>query len=374
MTGVVDISDIPDSVEKACYVSTHHMDIAGVLSVAVDVPLTVATVAQALKLPGLSFATAQLGANKWWQKTRLQAAGIPVPWFTPVETLTQLRDVVQTCGNGLVLKPVDSRGSRGVIRLLPAVDLAWAWQQARAETRHPLLLVEQWESGPQISTESVILAGQCYTPGFIDRNYSFLDRYAPYVLEDGATYPSLLSPSQQEDVYQLLAQTAQALGMQYGTLKGDVVWTPTGPKIIEVAPRLSGGWFCTQLIPWATGVDLVAIALKLATGQPVTPEECRPQFQRGCAIRYLWPDPGVVTATSDAAVHQLPQDWEGACHIFVRVGSCVASPTRHSQRAGCAVMLGETREEAVARARAVVAAMLITTTPAEEHASWPGTT
>ena len=61
-------------------------------------------------------------------------------------------------------------------------------------------MVEQYLEGPQVSTESVIIGGQCVTPGFSDRNYEHLERYAPFFIENGGDLPSRLDADIQAKV------------------------------------------------------------------------------------------------------------------------------------------------------------------------------
>ena len=57
------------------------------------------------------------------------------------------------------------------------------------------------------------------------------------------------------------------MNIQNGILKGDIVIEKNEPLVIEVAPRLSGGYFSTHEIPMSTGVDLLGLALKQAMGE-----------------------------------------------------------------------------------------------------------
>ena len=123
--------------------------------------------------------------------------------------------------------------------------------------------------------------GRCFTPGFSDRNYEYLERYAPFFIENGGDLPSHLPPEIQEKVRDVVARAAAALGVTNGTVKGDIVVHKGEPYVIELAARLSGGFFCTREIPLNTGVDFIGAAIKLALGEPVTPEELEPtQFDR----------------------------------------------------------------------------------------------
>src|SRR5262249_1170166 len=147
--------------------------IDGVLSIGADVPLTVATVANALRLPGLTLDAAHLAADKLAMKERLAEHGVHIPWFSGVESAAHLAQL-RSEQKALVVKPVDSRGSRGVVRLMQGVDTAWAFDQAKAISPTGRVMAEAYLEGPQISTESIFAQGRLETPGFSDRNYEYL--------------------------------------------------------------------------------------------------------------------------------------------------------------------------------------------------------
>ena len=59
------------------------------------------------------------------------------------------------------------------------------------------------------------------------------------------------------------------MGVTEGTVKGDIVVHDGEPYVIELAARLSGGFFCTREIPLNTGVDFIGAAIKVALGEAV---------------------------------------------------------------------------------------------------------
>ncbi len=129
---VVSTYDIEGTVDAAWKYHGSIRPLKGVICIAVDVPLTVAAVAEKLRLPGIPLETARLSVDKGVMKKHLAACGIPVPWFCRLESLTQLRSIVENRGYSLVIKPVDNRGSRGVLRLVRDIDLEWAFDYAVA--------------------------------------------------------------------------------------------------------------------------------------------------------------------------------------------------------------------------------------------------
>ena len=370
-------------VDEAIFVSTYAVEetvsyaleyvrrmgpIHGVIALAADVPQTVAAVAAALELPGISIETAHLTSDKFAMKLRFLEAGVPIPWFAAVASARfpnceELRTLVAPWdGAPLVLKPVDSRGARGVLRLMRDVDLAWAFEYSQSQSPRGRVMLEQWLDGPQISTETIVHDGWCETVGFIDRNYSRLDEFAPHVIEDGGQQPSLLNPAEQQAVRDVAEQAARALGITEGIAKGDIVLTPEGPQVIEMAARLSGGYMSSVQVPVAVGIDVIGIAIKLATGEPVTRHECMASRPHGTAIRYVFSAPGRVCKVQGLdTVHTLP-----GVHFVdmpLKVGDAIAATTNHTQRAGCVIAIGMTREEAVVRAERAVQSIVVATEP-----------
>ena len=147
-----------------------------------------ASVADALGQRGITIETAWLAGDKLAMKKLFVEKGISIPWFCRVDSVAHLRRILSERGFPVVLKPVDSRGARGVLRLTESVDLDWAYEHSVSFSPSGRVMVEEYLEGPQISTESAIINGQAFTPGFTDRNYEFLNRFAPYIIENGGHY------------------------------------------------------------------------------------------------------------------------------------------------------------------------------------------
>lgn len=362
-TITVSTYDVAVTVKLACHYDAYSQRIDGVLALAADVPQTVAAVAAALGLPGISPETARLTSDKVAMKLRLLEAKIPIPWFAALTSLEELRALVASWGGTpLVLKPVDSRGARGVLRLTRDVDLAWAWRHSRAQSPTERVMLEEYLEGPQISTETVLHDGWAETPAVVDRNYSRLNEFAPYIVEDGGSWPAALTTGQRAAVCDVAERAAQALGINNWTAKGDIVFTADGPKVIEMASRLSGGYMSSLQSPLATGVDLIGLAIRLATGEPVLQEDCLPRVQNAVAIRYVFAAPGLVRAV--LGLHAV-QAFPGVAFVDIPVEThdVMASITNHTHRAGCVITTGTTRDDAVLRAEWAVRNIHIDTEP-----------
>jgi len=291
------IADVYGPEETAAAAERYNRKIRkidGVLCVAADAPITAAKVAERLGLPGLPVHVAELACDKLAMKKCFRAAGVAVPWFQEVATPQELQRIAVERGRDLVIKPVDSRGSRGVQRVAQVADLAKAFVLAQSYSPTQRVMVEQYLDGPQVSTESLVTGGQCFTPGFSDRNYEFLERYAPFFIENGGDLPSHLPEETQAKVRDLVACAASAMGVREGTVKGDIVVHGGEPFMIELAARLSGGFFCTREIPLNTGVDFIGAAIRIALGEKVKEEDVTPKHFTPVIQRYAFPKPGTV--------------------------------------------------------------------------------
>lgn len=336
--------------------------IDGVLCIASDVPQTVAHVARSVGAPGLSPESAHLASDKLAMKERFAARGVEIPEFAPVSDARELGDLVARHGHPLVIKPVDSRGARGVLRLEPGIDLAWAWDFARRHSPTGRVMIERFLAGPQVSTESLVVDGTVHTVGMSDRNYEWMDRFAPHMIENGGALPTRHDETTRRAIHDLVARAAAALGIESGVVKGDVVVHEGVPHVIEVAARLSGGRFCTHEIPLATGVDFVRHAIRVALGEHPDPDELRPRFERGVAQRYLFPRPGrVVSVRGVADAGRRPGiAWS---QVRLKPGDVVGPIDSHPARGGSVIACAENREEAVMQAVAAVRAIEVDVEP-----------
>jgi len=337
----------------------------GVICAAVDAPGTAAAVADHFDLTAVSEETARLATDKKAMKDRFKKCGIPIPWYQEIFSAGELAQILAERRETLVIKPVDSRGARGVLRLVygssDMPDPAWAFECVQKESTTGRVMVEKCLDGPQISTEGFVVRGKAYCPGFSDRNYEFIDRFAPNIIENGGDLPSFLEHGEQRAIKELSGQAAIALGIENSMFKGDMVLHEGKAYVIEMAARLSGGYFCSHEIPWNTGVDFVGTAIKLALGETPDPEDMVPSFQKGVAQRYIFPKPGKVLAI-EGVEEAKTMDGISMVEIRTAVGETISPATSHPARAGVVMARAETRGQAIKQVEAAVAAIKIITT------------
>lgn len=352
--------DVAKCVSEAQKFHNSIRKIHGVLSVAADVPMTVASIAHALGLRGIDIGSAILSSDKLLMKEEFSKDQIPIPRFSQVHSASEMHQFIIQTGYPIVIKPVDSRGARGVLRVTDGMDLDWAFNTSKQFSPTGRVMVEEYLDGPQVSTESLMINGVARTPGFADRNYEFLDKYAPHIIENGGQLPSMLEPRLQVEVLELVERAALSMGIVNGVVKGDIVVSKGKAHVIELAARLSGGYFCTHEIPLNTGVDLVGAAIRQALGEPINLNDLNPSRNQPVAQRYLFPKPGKVIEINVPEWIRLDSD-VAYFELRVKVGDVVPVPIHHPSRSGVVITTGASVVEAIKKAEEVISSIEVIT-------------
>lgn len=328
------------------YRKTHA--IAGVTTMGSDIPDIVAQVAAHLGARSVSLESARLTVDKYAMKARFKERGIPIPWFKEIASAEELRQVIAQRGLPLIIKPVDRSGSRGVFKLRAGDDADELYARSKEFSFSGRVQVEEYLPGPQISTETVMYQGRAATPGFADRNYEGMERFLPQIMENGGWVPSTLSAADRIAVEALVERASLALDITDGVTKGDVVMTPNGPKMIEMASRLSGGDFCAGLVPLGTGVNYVEAAINLAIGALVDFDAFRQKWNKAVANRYFFPEAGTLVRI-EGVEEARAQPWLQKLEFWYKPGDVVPSPLSHAHRFGVFMVVADTRAEAEKR-------------------------
>ncbi len=328
--------------------------IDGVISLAADVPYTVSWVSKELNIPySNSLETAILSSDKLKMKLKFRDKKIPIPKFWKISSVNELKEVVRENGFPIIIKPLDSRGARGVYLLNEKDDLDFYFNETKKYTNVNYILVEQYLSGPQISTEALIVNGEGFSIGFSDRNYEFLKVYSPYIIENGGDMPTSLSNKDKYNIELTAIKAGLALGVKNGVVKGDMVLTKDGPKVIEIATRLSGGYFSSNQIPLNSGVSIVEYAIKLALNINFRLDKLKLKTNTGVAIRYLFLKPGKINKIENLNfIDEI--DYVNKFELFINEGDIVGPMTDHTKRCGFVLTTGDTKKEAIERADSLI--------------------
>lgn len=309
-----------------------------------DISQYVAQLAAYINVPHIPIKAATITTNKLKMKQCFEHYGVAIPWFSLLISFNHLADIVAQRGLPLIIKPIDRSGARGVFLLTDTSDLNALYNIAKAESFCGEVMVEEYLAGPQISTETIMYQGRAYTPGYVDRNYEMLSRFAPNIIENGGWQPSLIQGERRKKVETLIEQAALAIGVTDGVIKGDIVYTESGPKVIEIATRLSGGDFSESLVPLGLGINYVEAALKIALGEQPELDKLTPVIDAAVANRYFFPAPGKVISISGIETVR-GKDFVKKLDIWYQVGDIVPEITSHASRFGVFIVTADNRQQ-----------------------------
>jgi biotin carboxylase len=326
--------------------------IDGVTSMAAEVSRTIAAVAEELDLPGISPETAEVTTNKLKRYEILKKKGINIPLFHSATNKKEVISAIKNINLPAVIKPIDSAGARGVQKILSFDMIDSAMAEIDKYSKNSLYLIEEFLEGTEHSSESIVVDNVIYTTGFSDRNYDKKEINPPYFLEDGDTLPTELPDSIHKKTIELVEKAIRALGIDFGPAKGDILINEETPKILEMASRLSGDYFCWETVPLHNGTDILSVLLDITVGNKPNLDMLKPKFNRGVALRYLFPQKagkvksikGVDEVKQMDGVHFFK--WEPA-YENISVGTDINIPTCHAERLGCVMTYADTRDDAV---------------------------
>ena len=273
-------------VKKFC--KSEKIRVDGVFTIANDVPMTVAKIANYYSLPSLSMDSTKLLSDKTLMKERFVSADVKTPPFGKVRHIKDIEEFSKDNGFPLVPKPVDGRGSKGVVFLRNLSDAKELFLIPQSLSKKNYLIVEKYIKGPQLSVESVYVNEKYYPVAFADRNYSLEKFSHPFFFEDGGDIPSFVNYEQKQKINQLVEKASRSLGIVWGTVKADIVIDKEEPQIIELAGRLSGGEFSTFSIPHVYGVDLVSIVIRLSLGMDISISEVKKNAVQSFSNRFIY--------------------------------------------------------------------------------------
>jgi len=346
---VVDFSDVPAVIRAA-----RRTGPDGVLTVSADraVPV-VAAVADALGLPGIGTATAHVLTHKLDMRRRLAETGLPQPRFASVRTPDEARAASEEVGFPAVLKPADSGGQRGVFRVESRTELEAHLEAALSESPTGEAIVEEFVEGTEMNGIAIARGGDVFT-------LTLSDRLRPPGIGFGVgwihVYPASLNGSRTAEAEEVAAASVRALGLRDGIAFPQLIASSDGSvRVVEVAARIPGGQMA-DLVRHAVGVDLVEIALRQAFGEQVPGELCLPRFRQPLAIRFLTAQPGPLPTGRVRTVGGLDRVLAAPgvvqAESYMTLGETIRPVRLDGDRRGYVIALGETGEEALARAEA----------------------
>lgn len=253
----------------------------GVLAYASDPAApTAAYVAEQMDLPGNPYESVEILCNKDRFREFLMKNGFCTPKAKGYLDIQEALDDIQ---NGvfkypIIVKPVDSSGSKGVGRIDFFEQARPFLEEAMSHSRGHRIIVEEFveKYGYQIAGDGLSVNGKLIFRYFA--NDHFDSRCKNPFVPVAASFPYNMPETVQDKIHETIQRLLTLLGMQTSTYNFDMrIDKDYNVYLMEVAPR-DGGNYIPQAIRYATGVDLVECSVKAAMGEKIEiPEHIQPQ-------------------------------------------------------------------------------------------------
>ena len=241
----------------------------GVIGYASDpAALTVAYVAEQMKLPGNPYKSVDILCNKDKFRKFLGENGFYTPKAEGYESVDLAMAGLKEFRYPVVVKPVDSSGSRGVDRIDGPEEAEEKLEYAMSFSRAGRIIIEEWVEnyGYQIAGDGLSVDGKLVFRCFGNDHFSpeGVNRFVPVA----ATFPYHMPEPVQDKIHETIQRLLEKLHMKTCTYNFDMrIDNNYNVYLMEVAPR-NGGNYIPEVIRYATGTDLAEYAVKAAAGDP----------------------------------------------------------------------------------------------------------
>ena len=229
---------------------------------------TAAYVSEKLGLPGNPYESVKLCTEKDLFRNFLKKHGFNCPKAQGYRKYEEAYADIDKFSFPVMVKPVDSSGSKGVVKIFNKEELRNAVEEALSYSRGKRFIVEEFivKKGYQVSGDGFSYNGKLVFTSYGNELYSGAGGTREYVAL-GEFWPSLLTAEQKKKVDDELQRLITALGMRTCAYNIEVILDENDtPYVLELGPR-NGGSYIPQLIQYATGVDLVKYTILGALGE-----------------------------------------------------------------------------------------------------------
>lgn len=330
--------------------------IDGILSFGVDPGVvTAAYVADKMGLPSPPFKSVEILQNKDMFRDFLEANGFNCPWHrgysSKVEALADFKpgrriDGIR-CDFPVIVKPVDSAGSKGCVRVDSFETLEMAIDGAMAESHSGRFIIEQFleKACPTSDTDGFSIDGKLTYCSF---NCQHFDSMAPNPhTPAGYTWPGGIPQALQDELRKEIQRLIGLLDLGTSIYNIETrVATDGKAYIMELSPR-GGGNRLSEVLKLATGQDLIENCVRAALGMDPIPM-CDPKYDGSWAELIIHSNQSGKFVSLDVDCGILDKNVVQT-DLWVKPGDAVSEFSGANQAIGTMILKFASHEEAEER-------------------------
>tara|TARA_B100000242_G_scaffold287963_1_gene255540 strand:+ start:188 stop:1402 length:1215 start_codon:yes stop_codon:yes gene_type:complete len=238
--------------------------IHGVYTQGADFAPTVSYISKKLNFCSVDFNSAKICKNKFLLRQELTKHNLSDVRYFKIKTLNDLKNKISKIKLPVYLKPLDNSASRGVIKINKISEYKSAYNFAiKSCIKEKSLILEEEIKGNELSVDTIIYNKNFYPCGISERKFLKKNKYA---VQYASITPANLSIKKINETYSLMQKAAKALKIDNSAFKGDLVIDSKDGKIkiIELTPRLSGGFDSQYRKPISYKLDLIKYTILIS--------------------------------------------------------------------------------------------------------------
>lgn len=244
------------------------LKVDGIVSYASEYGAPIAAyVAEKLGLPSNPYKSVEILTMKDLFKTFLQENNFNVPRARGYNSLKEAKEDFYNFKMPVMIKPVDSCGSRGVSKIESIELLQEKVEEALSYSKNKRFIIEEYieKCGYQVGGDGFSVNGKLVFRCFSNEHFSStsINPFVPV----GSSFPSNLPEYIQDKIHNEIQRVLDLLNMQTGAYNFDIlVDSEENIYLLEVAARNGGDWI-PEVTKYATDIDMIAFTIKGALGE-----------------------------------------------------------------------------------------------------------
>jgi carbamoyl-phosphate synthase large subunit len=214
-------------------------------------------------------------------RARMAELGIKLLPNRTVASLEEAEAYYAEIGGNVIIKPLDTQGSRGVQVCRSASELASKYEEAARWSSNHNVLIERFATGREFVVEGLAADYEFRNLCIGDTLYFDLpDAFAA----KSRIFPTVVDDTLRQRVLDLNTAIITGFGLRQGITHSEFIMDGDDIYLIETAARGGGVFISSDLIRLSCGLDTEGFLLDIATGRQKGLPEIRPQQ---CICGYL---------------------------------------------------------------------------------------
>lgn len=250
--------------KEACLRVAKQNNVVAVCTAGTDVALpSLGYIVDQLGLKGPSEKAAMFSSNKLLMKEALIKNNVLTAQFIKVCSLDECKCAAEEIGFPVILKVVDSSGSRGIQIVKAMESIESAYNQVVPFTKNKYIIVEKYLDGEEFGAQAFVYGGKVY----------FTMPHSDEVYHGDTGVPIGHSVPLSNDLtpyYELIQEESikaiKSLGIDNAAVNIDFILMDGKPYVLEVGARC-GATGLAELVSLYYGIDYYRIIIQTALGE-----------------------------------------------------------------------------------------------------------